>query len=300
MIINSSGNVGIGTTTPTTKLDVQASGVAGWFTSATDAVPLSVINNGTTISTVGFKGSTTDNQYVVRCGADGNDFITYTNNTERMRIYSDGSIGFKGSSTELASANLVNTNSSFTIYATDGGGTTKDIILQSGGSVGAPKFTIKASGDVGIGVTSPSAKLDINGDVRYRGTIYNQFEYIASGNFSSGTYYNVVDSSQLTEGIYIITGYVDTYACGGGIYYMQFASVPFYFWGAGSNSGTFTDLPEPIGTGHHKGNPLPLFRLQHTPGADGKVYLQFTPNSTWTGVANTAGKIFQVRLKRIG
>jgi hypothetical protein len=41
---------------------------------------------------MGFQGSTTSNEYTVRVGADGNDFIAYTSNTERLRITSGGTV----------------------------------------------------------------------------------------------------------------------------------------------------------------------------------------------------------------
>ncbi|EJL63257.1 hypothetical protein PMI10_02455, partial [Flavobacterium sp. CF136] len=66
---------------------------AAFFKSTTNAVPVSIINDGTSVSTIGFKGSTSLNEYNVRVGADGNDFISYTNNIERMRINSNGNVG---------------------------------------------------------------------------------------------------------------------------------------------------------------------------------------------------------------
>lgn len=87
------GNVGIGTISPSAKLHVNSTDVAAFFKSTTNAVPVSIINDGTSVSTIGFKGSTSLNEYNVRVGADGNDFISYTNNVERMRINSNGKVG---------------------------------------------------------------------------------------------------------------------------------------------------------------------------------------------------------------
>jgi hypothetical protein len=170
------------------------------------------------------------------------------------------------------------------------------------GTNGTDTVVIKDSGNVGIGTTSPSVKLDINGGVRYRGSIYDEFTFEASGDYSNGTYYNMLTANTIAEGVYIITGYIDTYAAGGGIYFMKFASIPFYIWAPGSNSVTYTDIPEPIGSGHHKGASLPLFRLQQQgQGSGGNVFLQFNPNASagWTGIDGSSGKRLSVYLKRI-
>lgn len=173
------------------------------------------------------------------------------------------------------------------------------LALASGGDNN--RLYISSTGNVGIGTTSPSAKLDINGDVRYRGEIYREFSFSASGNYSSGVYYNIVNSSQLVNGMYVIVGYIDTYAAGGLIYYCTFASVPFYWYGVGSNSGDTITLPSVIGTGHAKNNAtFPIFRLAHTPSSDGKIYLQFDPVYNWSIMNDTGGRTFQVWLKRLG
>ena len=161
-------------------------------------------------------------------------------------------------------------------------------------------FRVTDYGKVGINTFTPTATLDINGSVRYRGDIYDQFNFAASGNYTNGTYYNIVGVNAIPTGIYILQGSIDTYAAGGGIYFVSFVSVPFYMWDVGSNSTTFVDLPPVLGTGHHLGNAFPLFRLQMTLGGAG-IYLQFNPNSTWAGMDNaSAGKSFRVNLKRIG
>lgn len=89
--ITSSGNVGIGTSSPGASLEtVSAYNASIWAKSTNNEVPISAFNSSNSRATIGFKGSTSTNEYNVRVGADGNDFIAYTSNTERMRITGGG------------------------------------------------------------------------------------------------------------------------------------------------------------------------------------------------------------------
>ena len=92
MRIGSGGDVGIGTTNPAVKLHVHNTGAAARFYSSTNQVPVSIYSN-VTNSTLGFKGLNSTNDYNVRVGATGNDFIAYTSNVERLRILSTGNVG---------------------------------------------------------------------------------------------------------------------------------------------------------------------------------------------------------------
>lgn len=197
MRINYDGNVGIGTIVPTAKLDVSSNAIAATFKSTTNSVPVTIINTGTTVSTIGFKGSNSLTQYNVRVGADGNDFTAYTANAERMRINSSGNVGI-GTANPLAKLevyngnilvrNAANVDNESTImiahsikYADrDTFGTSLRTITQSSGTnaYGMQFFTqesyltgqteklrILGNGNVGIGVMSPTNKLDVNGTI---------------------------------------------------------------------------------------------------------------------------------------
>jgi predicted secreted protein len=242
-----------------------------------------------------YNGGATTMRFLYNASGD----VIFDNGSPRLTLSSGGSALFNvnaSSSITLTSAgtdaSMVKAGSGDELYL--GGNDTWQMRL-SGGNI-----LMDNGGNVGINTGSPSARLDINGSVRYRGSIYDQFNFVASGNYTNGTYYNIVGVNQISSGIYVLEGLVDTYSAGGGIYFVRFVSVPFYMWDVGSNSTTFVDLPPVLGTGHHLGNPFPLFRLQMTLGGGG-IYLQFNPNSTWAGMDNVSGgKIFQVNLKRLG
>ena len=132
-------------------------------------------------------------------------------------------------------------------------------------------------------------------------TIYTEFTKNLSGAYSSGTYYKICDSSELSgAGIYIVVAYVDTYAIGGGTYFATYASVPFYWFAGGSNSNSTQTLPTMLGTGHHNLNP-PTIRLRLDYGSNGGLqYLEFNPNADWSNIQGTGGTTVTFYVKRLG
>lgn len=85
-VVDASGNVGIGTSSPATKLQVAAAANTGVLVSSTD---------GTTFKGIAF--NTSDNQFTV--GTQTNHPLAFfTNNAERARIDSSGNVGIGTSS----------------------------------------------------------------------------------------------------------------------------------------------------------------------------------------------------------
>jgi hypothetical protein len=310
-------DVGMGTNGSATSKLVFATG-AGYSTRLTIAAS----GAATFSSTVNTAGLLTGQASIYQSDAGGqiasNRWSVYNGGATTMRflynasgdvIFDNGTPRFTLNSAGTA---LFNVNASSSITLTAGGTDASQIKAGPGDELyigGNDTWQMRFSSgnilmdngsNVGINTASPSAKLDINGDVRYRGGIYDQFNFVATGNYTNGTYYNIIGVNAIATGIYILQGEIDTYAVGGGIYFMRFVSVPFYMWDVGSNSVTFVDLPPVLGTGHHLGNAFPLFRLQMTGGGTG-IFLQFNPNVTWAGLDNVSGgKSFRVNLKRIG
>jgi hypothetical protein len=178
------GNVGIGTTNPTTKLAVS------------DGTTIAQVNPS---SGVGYFG--TVNNYPVALSV---------NSSEKVRIFSGGSVSFGTTADTLFSAgniylNGATGNAAGPVVAfgqsdsvtggighlarITGGGTSQDIFIQSQGASnsiglnanpsgaviyfqtqGAEKVRITAAGNVGIGTSTPATKLDIYGPVSVRGT----------------------------------------------------------------------------------------------------------------------------------
>ncbi len=119
-----------------------------------------------------------------------------------------------------------------------------------------------------------------------------------TGNYTSGTWYAIANSGNLGSGIFVLQLFVDTYYTGS-VYYMNYASVPFYMYNVSSNNNATFDLPTMFGTGHaNNGVAAPPVRLRITSGGAG-IFVDIQPNQTWTGLDNTGGRIVSFNFKRI-
>ena len=226
--ILSGGNVGIGITAPTAKLHVTGS----------SSIPAALLMGNVGIGTTSFTYGTTNrgllevygasdslvalrnstgNLYIQKPGSDV--YINNTNagimsfatsNTQRMVIFSGGSISIGSTSDTLGSPGNIYLNgntgnaagpvlafgqsNSVTggighLARITGGGTSQDIFIQSQGASnsiglnanpsgaaiyfqtqGAEKARITAAGNLGIGTSTPATKVDIYGPVSVRGT----------------------------------------------------------------------------------------------------------------------------------
>ena len=149
--IKADGNVGIGTTSPETKLEVQGSTLIG----------SGIANSRSTYGlTAGFTSNSTfsSNADV----GDSNRTLSLVNESTTTNTYS--TLSFRNSptsGTSMADFKYVHrgTNDGDLIYTNNNGGTWTD------------QFSILSNGNVGIGTTSPGAKLDVAGQVNVQGNI---------------------------------------------------------------------------------------------------------------------------------
>ena len=190
IVIDSSGNVGIGTSSPDTKFQVSGTSGSAQFKAGTDANGYLEIN-----------AYDSNPVYCVVAGANATagvfgtqtniPTVFFTNNTERMRIDSSGNVGIGGTPAyklDVTSSAFIGsrltastgTNGVSQVYSNTGGNVSIGIDASTGANFGAAygaflwhagaypilfgtsnaeRMRIDSSGNVGIGTSSPSYKL---------------------------------------------------------------------------------------------------------------------------------------------
>ena len=166
MLIANTGNVGIGTSSPTRKLDVAG-------LSMFNGAQLRSTDDGSTL--VGFVGNRSawtggslDNNLSVAAYTSNICFFTNNSVGESMRITSTGNVGI-GTSTPNrlltvagTTSGLIALNSSSYRNTTIGSDSVGNFIVYDD-TAGAYRMVINSSGNVGIGTTNPEVSLDVVG-----------------------------------------------------------------------------------------------------------------------------------------
>lgn len=201
-LVRNDGNVGVGGI-PTTLFYVEGS--APIFTmNRTSGGFINRINfssGGTNYASIISDAGAGEQRYSIGPSAGWGGYHTfYTDTTERMRITSGGNVGI-GTSSPNARLRIQNDNSTIpSLIVRDGGTPTANLIEATSNAYGS-SFIVTATGNVGIGTSSPQDPLHISTS----GT--DKFIRIENSNSYTGIWMN---DSGANSGWLLMSGYTNT------------------------------------------------------------------------------------------
>lgn len=193
LFIKSGGNVGIGTLNPTRKLHIADSGYIQ-FDPSDGAIEIGSGNDGN--SYIDFKGGGhLEEDYWGRLGYKDSEGFSLTSRATNAAVLatrtadiSNYMVMFSGAAAnsygELSFEGTGTYSGNFYV----GGAATGAIVLRNSGYT--PRLWITPSGDVGVGTTSPSHKLSVNGSVRAKEVIVETTgwsDYVFAGSYKLPT-----------------------------------------------------------------------------------------------------------------
>jgi hypothetical protein len=219
LVVDSTGNVGIGTTGPTAPLHIQGGATSEVLKIEANANPyIRWVENGTNVGMLFFSST---NAYL--SNMSNGSLLFRTNNTDKMTITGGGNVGI-GTTNPTSDLHISDNFPRITLQDTDGTNTLSyidqdgsylNLIARNGTNNGNIRFRrydgttttdsmiINSSGNVGIGTTNPATKLHI-GTLSTSGVTTEEFR-IQSGTSSGngGTAIaNLVTGAFGTSGIY--------------------------------------------------------------------------------------------------
>jgi hypothetical protein len=221
LYVSSSGNIGIGTSSPGTPLEIRFN--ADSFSWGSVATLYGYLTWGTA-------ASFGENVAVIKTPAS-TGVVFQPAGSEKMRITSTGNVGIGttspgyklhvSGSSEVGSRFIVGGTYAPIQFSGDGGTTlggvnaySTNVVIGRGTSTGVQSdLIINSSGNVGIGTASPGSKLDVSGTANvssvlsagaFQGPIGSTVTSVGYGATTLGSY----DLNNLGEGMYIVTGYM--------------------------------------------------------------------------------------------
>ena len=202
LVLKSTGDVGIGTTTPAYKLDVSGSGNFTNGLTVTGSLTVSGSSTFTNIGPAVFSGSVDTNNNITVNRTD-NTAAVFTLNTDR-------SFGREFTITNNGQIPQINARDQLLISAD---GNDAQILLDASGqdyikfvTAATEQARIVQSGNLGIGTTAPSQKLTVAGNISASGDLITESDLLIGYNTNLGRKVTIADTGTEQEGIHIRTG----------------------------------------------------------------------------------------------
>jgi len=177
MRMDTNGNLGIGTSNPVDKLDINGN---LYFSKASDPRIYAGTGIGLNIDGQALWLNRNTNASIIMVTGGGNIGIGTNSPNDKLTILADNYLSFQTSNVTF------NSGRGARIGATSTGSGIGELIFETykGGSGGGERMRITSDGCVGIGTTSPSTKLDVRGNL-FVANAANGNNIIAFGNIGA-------------------------------------------------------------------------------------------------------------------
>ena len=288
--VNSAGNVGINTTAPGARLEVNGTALFG-------SDMFTYQNGGIFFSGNGLYGSG------IYGRNSGNDLVFNSGGAEKMRILTSGNVGIgtTGPDGKLDVRGDLNFGANHIGRIKDDGTNTlvdavtsgSGIIFRNNGAVESMRIT--SGGSVGIGTTAPAEKLDVAGNYAVNGNriVGGYYSGTTTAQYTSGTWFNLFSSADVGTGAFLVqVGPLSTYSVGGAMYSQTAVFLASLY---GNTNGNDTVEIHSTNGGHATNGRIISFRYLATlSSVDGKSYVQMAVTETLSAPVAIAWKALKL------